>query len=139
MRITNRDGHYSFLNRFFRIILFNQRFKIKKAFKLIVCREPEKNESEILNRHFEEEKLIFEKDKNNGIFEGELHGDTLIAEYTFTSEGKESIRQVAFLKKGNQLFEGFGDMEDKNGKMMFKNISTLKFGESMVFNKTDCY
>lgn len=82
---------------------------------------------------------LFEKDKNNGIFEGELHGDTLIAEYTFNSEGKESIRQVAFLKKGKQLVEGFGDMEEKNGKMMFKNTSSLKFGESMVFEQTDCY
>ena len=82
---------------------------------------------------------LYEKDKNNGVFEGELHGDTLIAEYTFSSEGKESVRQVAFLKKGNQLFEGFGEMEDKNGKMMFKNTAALKFGDSMVFNKSDCY
>ena len=82
---------------------------------------------------------LFEKDKNKGIFEGELHGDTLIAEYTFNSEGKESVRQIAFLKKGDQLFEGFGDLEEKNGKMMFKNTANLKFGGSMVFNKIDCY
>ncbi len=82
---------------------------------------------------------LFEKDKNNGIFEGELRGDTLIAEYTFNSEGKESVRQVAFLKKGDQLVEGFGDVEEKNGKMMFKDTSKLTFGESMVFNKVDCH
>lgn len=82
---------------------------------------------------------LFEKDKNNGIFEGELHGDTLIAEYTFNSEGKESIRQVAFLKKGDQLLEGFGDVEEKNGKTMFKNTTNLKFGEALVFSKVDCY
>jgi hypothetical protein len=79
------------------------------------------------------------KDKNNGVFEGELHGDTLIAEYTFNSEGKESVRQVAFLKKGNQLFEGFGDQQEKNGKMMFTNTSKLTFGNSLVFSKIDCY
>ena len=39
------------------------REKIEKAFKLIVCREPETNEVEILNKHFTEEKVIFEKDK----------------------------------------------------------------------------
>lgn len=82
---------------------------------------------------------LFEKDKNKGIFEGELHGDTLIAEYTFNSEGKESIRQVAFLKKGDQLLEGFGDVEERNGKMMFKNIANLKFGEALVFDKTECH
>ncbi|TCC88210.1 hypothetical protein EZ428_21035 [Pedobacter frigiditerrae] len=82
---------------------------------------------------------LYEKDKNSGIFEGELRGDTLIAEYTFNSEGKESVREVAFLKKGNQLIEGFGDVEDKNGKMMFKDKSKLSFGNSIVFNKVDCY
>ncbi|MDQ7947515.1 MAG: hypothetical protein REI78_13675 [Pedobacter sp.] len=82
---------------------------------------------------------LYEKDKNKGIFEGELHGDTLLAEYTFNAEGKESVRQVAFLKKGNQLFEGYGDVEEKNGKILFKNTKNLKFGESIVLNKTDCY
>jgi hypothetical protein len=82
---------------------------------------------------------LFEKDKNKGIFEGELHGDTLIAEYTFNAEGKESVRQVAFLKKGDQLVEGFGDVEEKNGKMMFKNTASLKFGGGLVFMKVDCH
>ncbi|MFD0939564.1 hypothetical protein [Pedobacter boryungensis] len=82
---------------------------------------------------------LYEKDKNNGIVEGELHGDTLLAEYTFNSEGKESVRQVAFLKKGDQLLEGFGDVvEGKNGKMMFKDTSKLTFGQSIVFTKVDC-
>jgi hypothetical protein len=81
---------------------------------------------------------LYEKDKNTGIFEGELRGDTLIAEYTFNSEGTESVRQVAFLKKGNQLIEGFGDVEEKNSKMMFKDTSKLTFGQSIVFNKVDC-
>ena len=81
---------------------------------------------------------LAEKDSNKGIFEGELHGDTLIAEYTFNSEGRESVRQVAFLKKGDQLLEGFGDVEERKGKTMFKNTATLKFGESIVFSKIDC-
>jgi hypothetical protein len=82
---------------------------------------------------------LYEKDKNNGIVEGELHGDTLLAEYTFNSEGKESVRQVAFLKKGDQLLEGFGDVvEGKNGKMMFKDTSKLTFGQSIIFTKVDC-
>lgn len=81
---------------------------------------------------------LYEKDKNNGVFEGELHGDTLIAEYTFNAEGKESVRQVAFLKKGDQLLEGYGDAEEKNGKMMFKNTAALKFGQGIVFRKTTC-
>lgn len=81
---------------------------------------------------------LYEKDKNKGIVEGEMRGDTLFVDYTFNSEGKESVRQVAFLKKGNQLIEGFGDVEEKNGKMIFKNTSKLTFGDAMVFEKVDC-
>ena len=45
----------------------------------------------ILSYHF------YEKDSNNGDIDGTLHGDTLIADYKFMSEGKPSVRQVAFL------------------------------------------
>src|SRR5882757_5341997 len=41
---------------------------------------------------------LYEKDKNKGSIQGMLKGDTLIAEYTFLSEGIESVREVAFLK-----------------------------------------
>lgn len=80
----------------------------------------------------------FEKDRNTGSIEGELHGDTLVANYTFNSEGKQSVRQVVFLKKGNQLIEGFGDVEEKDGKVRFKDLSKLKFDDAMVFEKIAC-
>jgi len=80
----------------------------------------------------------FEKDKNTGSIEGEMHGDTLVANYTFNSEGKQSVRQVAFLRKGNQLLEGFGDVEEKDGKVRYKNLSSVKFGNDIVFEKTVC-
>lgn len=82
---------------------------------------------------------LFEKDKSNGIFEGELYGDTLLAEYTFNAEGRESVRQVAFLKKGDELLEGYADVTEKDGKTIFKNKSDLKFGEGLVFRKVACY
>ncbi|RZL50183.1 MAG: hypothetical protein EOP00_05515 [Pedobacter sp.] len=81
---------------------------------------------------------LYEKDSNKGIIEGEMKGDTLLADYTFNSEGSESVRQVAFLKKGDQLIEGFGDVEEKNGKTVFKKTANLTFGNSIVFEKGDC-
>lgn len=81
---------------------------------------------------------LFEKDKNKGKIEGIVKGDTLISEYTFQSEGATSVRQVVLLKKGDQLIEGFGDVEEVDGKTRFKNISKLKFENSIVFAKTDC-
>lgn len=80
----------------------------------------------------------FEKDKNMGSIEGEMHGDTLVANYTFNSEGQQSVRQVVFLKKGNQFLEGFGDVEEKDGKVRYKDLSKLKFDNAVIFEKIAC-
>ena len=80
----------------------------------------------------------FEKDSNTGMLKGEMRGDTLVADYTFNSEGMQSIRQVAFLSKNGELLEGFGDVIEKDGKMVFKTLSTLKFGNSITFTKVNC-
>lgn len=81
---------------------------------------------------------LYEKDKNAGTFTGIVKGDTIIATYTFQSEGKNSIRDVVFLKQGDQLTEGFGDVEEIKGEIKYKDISKLKFSNSIVFSKTDC-
>lgn len=82
---------------------------------------------------------LFEKDKNEGTLVGEVKGDTLLAEYTFMSEGVSSIRQVAFLKKGNTYVEGYGDVVDDNkGKVTFKDTKQLKFEGNIVLSKVDC-
>ena len=67
------------------------------------------------------------KERNTGAIYGEMRGDTLIATYKFMSEGKESVRQVIFLKKGDSFNEGHGDVVEKDGSMMFKNLVTIKF------------
>ena len=81
---------------------------------------------------------FYEKDDNKGTLVGQMHGDTLLADYTFQSEGTESVRQVAFLKKGDGFVEGYGDAEDRDGKMVFKNTSTLDFNSGTAFKKVLC-
>lgn len=82
---------------------------------------------------------LFEKDKNTGKVSGKMNGDTLLLDYTFNSEGTTSVRQVAFLKKGNQLIEGYGAAEEKDGKMVFKAIQNLDFSANgITLTKTDC-
>jgi hypothetical protein len=82
---------------------------------------------------------FYEKDKSEGTLAGELRGDTLIADYTFMSEGVSSVRQVAFLKKGDSYVEGFGDVVDDNkGKVTFKDKKQLKFDGNVVLSKVDC-
>ena len=79
-----------------------------------------------------------EKDDNVGTVMGQMHGDTLLADYTFMSEGTESVRQVAFLKKGDAFIEGYGNAEERDGKMVFTNTSSLDFGEGITFEKVPC-
>lgn len=81
---------------------------------------------------------LFEKDKNSGAIIGTIHGDTLNAEYTFMSEGTSSVRQVVFLRKNKSLIEGFGESEEKEGKMVFKDKRKLNFSENMVLNEIPC-
>lgn len=81
---------------------------------------------------------LWEKDKNVGTIVGIVKGDTIVADYTFQSEGKNSVRQEVWLKKDEQLIEGFGDVEEVDGKTKFKSIDKLKFENILVFNKIDC-
>jgi hypothetical protein len=81
---------------------------------------------------------LYEKDKNKGTIAGTIVGDTILADYTFQSEGTQSVRQVAFLIKDNKLLEGFGDVKEENTKAKFVDPKRLVFGDSMAFSKTVC-
>lgn len=81
---------------------------------------------------------IREKDKNEGTIEGKFAGDTLFADYTFSSEGKTSVREVAFLVNDGQAIEGYGNMEEKNGKMVFTDKAGIDFSEGTRLVLVDC-
>ena len=79
-----------------------------------------------------------EKDSNNGSIDGKLHGDTLIADYKFMSEGKSSVRQVAFLLQENFATEGYGPQEEKEDKMVFKTLNEIDFKKGIQLKKIEC-
>lgn len=82
---------------------------------------------------------LFEKDRNEGTLKGQIKGDTIFADYTFMSEGKQSVREVAFLKEGNAYIEGYGAVKEHNGKMIFTNPKQLKFDSKTILSKSDCH
>ena len=81
----------------------------------------------------------YEKDRSRGEIDGIMHGDTLVADYTFTSEGKSSVAQVVFLLQGDTAVEGHGDKEEKDGKMVFKAPDKISFDQSVILTKVACY
>lgn len=81
---------------------------------------------------------FYEKDSNSGTIQGIIKGDTLFADYSFISEGTGSVREVAFLKKGSNWVEGFGDIEENNGKMVFKDKASLQFNGNIILTEIPC-
>ena len=81
---------------------------------------------------------FFEKDRSEGTIKGVIMGDTLLADYTFKSEGVLSVRQVVFLKKGNGYTEGYGSIIEKNGNTKFQSDQNLKFDGKIILSKIDC-
>lgn len=79
-----------------------------------------------------------EKDSNNGTFEGTIHDNVLLATYTFVSEGIKSKREVAFRIKDNTLTEGYGEVEEQDSIVRFKNRDKLVFNSDMPLTKVDC-
>jgi hypothetical protein len=81
---------------------------------------------------------FFEKDGSVGKVSGMAKGDTIYATYDFQSEGMQSTRESVFLRKGNTLIEGFGEVETKGSNQIFKDKKALKFDGSVTLNKVDC-
>ncbi|MES2850043.1 MAG: hypothetical protein V4685_13370 [Bacteroidota bacterium] len=79
-----------------------------------------------------------EKDKNMGTVQGFMRGNIFVADYTFLSEGVQSIRQIAFKLEGNSFIEGTGDSFEQNGKIIFKNLDSLTFSASIKLPEIAC-
>ncbi len=82
--------------------------------------------------------ILYEKDANKGTIDGVMKGDTLFADYTFTSEGTTSVREVAFVQRGDELVEAFGEVEEQNGKFVFSDRSLLTLNENVVLKASAC-
>ena len=80
----------------------------------------------------------FEKDRNAGTIKGEMKGDTLFATYTFMSEGIKSNRDVVFLKKDDELMQGYAGINPAKGEPDFTDHSAIKFDHKFVLKKSDC-
>ena len=81
---------------------------------------------------------LFEKDRNDGTFEGELTGDLLLGWYLFRSEGIMSVRQVAWQVHTNSLWPATGEVVVRNDSAFFKDPTKLKFDSTRAFVKTKC-
>lgn len=77
-----------------------------------------------------------EKDRNSGEFVGQITVDKLMGVYTFMSEGVESKREIAFKIDGNQLIEGYGEMNG-NGTT-FRDAASINYTSTMPLILNGC-
>ena len=54
------------------------------------------------------------------------------------SEGKESTREVVFLRKGKIMIEAYGDVEEIEKKTVFKEPKKLYFDSAIVLTEIEC-
>ncbi len=81
---------------------------------------------------------LYEKDSNKGSISGNIENDLIVADYTFQSEGMTSVREVVFKIDGDNLIEGFGDIDVEGDTARYKNKTELEYNTERPFVKTDC-
>ena len=82
--------------------------------------------------------LFYEKDKSWGTIEGTLRDSLLIAEYTFLSEGDTSTRQVVFKRFEEGWREGYGDINELDGVVVYKNVDSLDYNHEVNLVSIPC-
>lgn len=79
---------------------------------------------------------------NDGTIEGKFIGDTLFADYTFTTEinkEKQNKNPLAFLKTGERLTLGIGVIETSLGKSYFVKDKPINFERGRFkFDPIEC-
>ncbi len=77
----------------------------------------------------------YQKDSSSGTFAGMYENGILYGDYAFTSEGMDSVREVAFKQVPEGFVEGFGDVKNDGIRETFVDRSTVTYGSSPLFVK----
>lgn len=79
----------------------------------------------------------FEKDSSSGTYVGTYKNGILLGDYSFNSEGMDSVMQVIFKKSGNSFIRGYGDLNGEGTR--FIDLSKITYDNLQVFEaQTDC-
>ncbi len=78
----------------------------------------------------------FEKDSSSGSYKGTYKDGILLGDYSFQSEGMNSVMQVIFKKTGNDFVRGYGDLNSDGTR--FTDLSKITYDTSAVFKAGDC-
>jgi len=74
----------------------------------------------------------FETDNHTGNLVGTFNDGLIKVEYSFNSEDIHYINQMQFKLSGDTLYQASGEMEEQNGKFIFKDASQLKYDDILL-------
>lgn len=78
----------------------------------------------------------FERDGAHGYFQGKIADNRISVDFTYMIEGSIQAEELLLKLEGDRLLQGRGELEDKNGKLIIKDQSSVEW--TMAFQKTDC-
>ena len=73
----------------------------------------------------------YQKDSSSGPYEGTYIDGILLGEYSFQSEGMDSVIQVLFKKSAGGFIRGYGKMNAAGDR--FANLNNITYDSSAVF------
>jgi|GEM_PF-3089546 len=81
---------------------------------------------------------FYKTDWAEGFLNGVIRDDLIIADYTFSSEGLTTLREIIFRIHDNALWQGVGDLTERDGKVVYVNRDNIQFNSPNPFVKVDC-
>jgi hypothetical protein len=81
----------------------------------------------------------YQKDSSSGTFNGTYENGILLGDYSFASEGTNSVMEVVFKKYGDNFVRGYGDLNSEG--TVFTNLDSITYDDSSslsVFYKEAC-
>jgi hypothetical protein len=81
---------------------------------------------------------LYQKDRNDGTFHGEVSNGLLTGWYLFRSEGVMSVRQEIWKIGNDRLWPAQGQVVVRNDTTLFTNPEKLSFDTSRAFMKVQC-
>lgn len=80
------------------------------------------------------------KDNLTGKIRGNFTGDTLFADYTYRLGGKNTYykNEIAFLRRGNKLYQGYGEITSTYGMSHLNRKLPINFSKGFVFSPSNC-
>lgn len=76
----------------------------------------------------------FEKDSSHGNFSGTYKDGILLADYSFNSEGMDSVMEVIFKRMGNDFVRGYGPVDETGTG--FTDLTQIQYDNNAVFKSS---